>query len=247
MAINNNPVPVQLDITVFDIEQKQNSQEMLDYAAGKPTNIFLFAQEFNTTIKEAIQSKMDNLKVDFFWSNKIGDYFEESLNDERNGDAYTLKTQELNYKIYGGTELFEDNVQTSILIERYRRKRVKRTPNSSNSPANQNYEYSGSGFRTQIDNEAAVLDRPTELILNSTIGKLALNQKKYFKVKFGVLSAKGLGVTTRGGYSASLYLRFRIKVVINNQIYISKPLETIKMIMAVNYNIGKTIISYQIK
>ncbi len=243
MVAVKNPVFMQLNNTIFDIEQKQNSQEMLDYAAGKPTINFLFADEFNELKKATIQSKIDDLKIDFFWSNKVGDYFEETLLDEGNSKPYTLKTQQLNYKIYGGFDLFEDNIDTFILIERYRNKRVKRTPNSGRLF----YEFSGSGFKTQINNEASVLDRPTELVLGSVIGKLALNQKKYFKKKNEIITATGIGMTTQGGYSASLHLRFRFKVVINNQIFISKPLQILKMIMAFDSSTAKTIISYKIR
>jgi hypothetical protein len=232
-------------MSIFNIEQKENTPEMLANADGKPTKNFQFAEEFNSLVDASIQSKLDNVKIDFYWSDKPDSFL---LNI-----GFIEKIQKLKFRI-SDLDFFKANSSVSILIERYRKKRQKRTivrlnPNPNFPALNQ---WSTSGFRSQLDNEVAVNGRPTELPILSTTKVLDIAQEKYFAFDNSRIRATGMGRQNRIGNRASVYLQFRLKVIKNDKIYISKPLQTLQMICkydnAQNINPSTPIrISYKLK
>ena len=222
--------------TIFDIEQKQNSQEMLDYAEGKPTKYFLFSDEFNDVARKALEGAVHDVKLDFSWSNKP----EHRVFNYRNIDIVQLLVMD-----FRAEWMLQNTDEVWLLIDRYRPKR--RLDFAKNVTKKQ------SGFKHGVYPDDKNPNRPSEILITSKNMVLDIGQPYYFmemKDVNSIITASGCGNKNRNDNNAWQYLQFRIKVKKGEKFFYSNVKATIKINLNRNYNQsqkGNTIISYQLK
>ncbi|SNA83480.1 hypothetical protein DK150_550088 [Flavobacterium psychrophilum] len=233
--------------TIFDIEQKQNSQEMLDYAKGKPTKFFLFADEFNDTARKALEAAVHDVKLDFSWSNKT----EHRISTPDGVDSLQLLVMD-----FRAEWMLENTDQVWLVIDRYKPKKTERV----------NSKCKESGFKHDYPRNNEKRQRPSEIWITSKQTVLNIFQQYYFtpfnNVLFGKMSQEECYKKVKNGYGirasgygsknrkqnnkAWVYLQFSIKVRKGNNIFYSNPKATIQMICHRDYN-KKIHISYRLQ
>ena len=241
--------------TIFDIEQKQNSQEMLDYASGKPTRLFLFADEFNDVALKALEAAVHDVKLDFSWSNKP----EHRISTPDGVDFLQLLVMD-----FRAQWMLENTDQVWLLINRYKPKKENKF--------DKRLKYKESGFKHAITNNLGKVQRPSEILISQKVMPLYFGQQYYFspfnKALFGDikqnlpteikdvkglqnrierLGASGYGSKNKksNGTKAWTYLQFSIKVVKGDNVFYSNPKAIIQMICHIdNYGVH---ISYKLK
>lgn len=222
--------------TIFDIEQKQNSQEMLDYANGKPTKFFLFADEFNDVARKALEAAVHDVKLDFSWSNKP----EHRVFNYRNIDIVQLLVMD-----FRAEWMLQNTDEVWLLIDRYRPKR--KLDFATNVTKKQ------SGFKHGVHPDKKNPYRPSEILITAKNMILDIGQPFYFlemKDINSIITGSGCGSKNRNENNAWQYLQFRIKVKKGAKFFYSNVKATIKINLNRNYNqskYGNTIISYQLK
>ena len=242
--------------TIFDIEQKQNSQEMLDYASGKPTKFFLFADEFNDVARKALEAAVHDVKLDFSWSNKP----EHRISTPDGVDFLQLLVMD-----FRAQWMLENTDEVWLIINRYKPKKADRLGKEP--------KYKESGFKHAITNNLGKAQRPSEILISQKVTPLYFGQQYYFspfnKALFGDikqnfpteikdvkglpnkierLGASGYGSKNKylNGTKAWTYLQFSIKVVKGDNVFYSNPKATIQMICQIDYS-GLVHISYKLK
>lgn len=222
--------------TIFNIETKEDSPERLEAVANKPHNNILFANEFNATVKEAAQSAIDNMSLDFSWAKREGWY--------KNNTEGFKRIYLLNVKIYESWILDEAD-KVELLIDRYRPKRTIRKLEGKFNP---------SGFKHRIYPDTGDPKRPSviELTLRETI--LDFGQEFYFKLNQDnqpwLIKAVGYGMKNRRGNRAWVMFRFRLKVTVGDKVYYSKPKGIVEMVAEYNKTLSggdEYRISYKLK
>lgn len=221
--------------TVFDIEQKQDSAEKLAAVADKETKYILFAGEFNDVARKAVESAVENVKIELFWSNKP-EHIVQNF-------AGVSKVQQLVLKFHDEWML-QNTDEVVLLIDRYKAKRTIRTSG----------KYKGSGFKHGIFPDEQNPKRPSEIVITEKETILKMGQPFYFHKITDVnseIKTCGAGAKnhTPDRNRAWQYLQFRIRVKKGNKTYFSKPLATIQMICDRWYNDGdnqKISISYKL-
>jgi hypothetical protein len=218
--------------TVFDIEQKQDSAEKMAAVAGKETKYILFAGEFNDVARKALEAAVENVKVDFSWSNKpehfstVGD---KTLN-------YIIKTQLLVMN-FRAQWMLDNTDEVWLLIDRYKPKRKVRVNTN---------QLKNSGFKKAIYPDELNPNRPSELLIANSETILDFGQKDYFNIQPQKISSKGCRFFTFDGTTGAFqYLQFRIKVKKGDTFFFSKPKATLKMICKGNLN--NAVISYKLQ
>lgn len=221
--------------TVFDIEQKQDSAEKLAAVANKETKYILFADEFNDVARKAVESAVENVKIELFWSNKP-EHIVKNF-------AGISTVQQLVLK-FNDVWMLENTDEVTLLIDRYKSKRTVRTYG----------KFKGSGFKHGIYPDVENPKRPSEILITEKETILKMGQPFYFHKIVDPTSE----IRTRGAGGKShtsdknrawQYLQFRIRVKKGNKTYFSKPLATIQMICDRLYNDGnnqKISISYKL-
>lgn len=205
-----------MSITIFDVETKQDSPERLAAVANKPSNILLFAPEFNATVKESAQSAVDNISLQFSWSQKEGWY-------KTNVNGYK-RVYLLNVKMFQSWVLDEvDKIE--ILIDRYRPKRTVRKLDG---------KFKDSGFKHRVFPDPYSSEKPSVIELTDREMLLDFGQEYYFKFSNvnnpPAIKAIGYGQKNSTKNRAWIILRFRLKVTVGDNVYYSKPKGVVEMI-----------------
>lgn len=222
--------------TIFDIEQKQDSPEKLAAVAGIPERFYINADEFNDVTLKAVESAVENVKIELFWSNKP-EHIVQNF-------AGISRVQQLVLK-FNDVWMLENTDEVALLIDRYKSKRTVRTSES---------KFKGSGFKHGIFPDAQNPKRPSEIVISEKETILKMGQPFYFHKIVDTTSqirTRGAGGKnhTSDKNRAWQYLQFRIRVKKGDKIYYSKPLATIQMICDRWYNDGenqKISISYKL-
>lgn len=212
--------------TVFDIEQKQDSSEKLAAVADKEPKYILFADEFNDVARKAVESAVENVKIELFWSDKP-EHIVQNFNGITTVKQLVLK--------FNDVWMLENTDEVTLLIDRYKPKRTVRTYG----------KFKGSGFKHGIFPDAQNPKRPSEIMITEKETILKMGQPYYFhKIanSFSQIRARGAGGKnhTSDYNRAWQYLQFRIRVKKGSKTYFSKPLATIQMICDRWYNDGET-------
>ncbi len=240
--------------TIFDIEQKQNSQEMLDYANGKPTRLFLFADEFNDVARKALEGAVNDVKLDFSWSNKP----KHRISTPDGVDFLQLLVID-----FRAQWMLENTDEVWLLINRYKPKKENKY--------SKRLKYKESGFKHAIVDNSGKAQRPSEILISQKVTPLYFGQQYYFspfnKAIFGDVKQKlsteikkvkdlenrieRIGASGYGSKNknfknkAWVYLQFSIKVVKGDNVFYSNPKATIQMICHIENN--GVHISYKLK
>ncbi len=222
--------------TVFDIEQKQNSPEKEAAVVGVPEKFYVDDWELNAVNRKAVESAVENVKIELFWSNKP-EHIVQNFNGISTVQQLVLK--------FNDVWMLENTDEVCLLIDRYKSKRTVRTSES---------KFKGSGFKHGIFPDEQNPKRPSEIVITDKETILKMGQPYYFHKIVDTTSE----IRTRGAGGKShtsdknrawQYLQFRIRVKKGNKTYFSKPLETIQMICDRWYNDGdnqKISISYKL-
>jgi hypothetical protein len=241
--------------TIFDIEQKQNSQEMLDYANGKPTRLFLFADEFNDVARKALEAAVHDVKLNFSWSNKP----EHRISTPEGIDFMQLLVMD-----FRAEWMLDNTDEVWLVINRYKPKKADRLGKIP--------KYKESGFKHDIFDNRTKAQRPSEILISQKVTPLYFGQQYYFspfnkviiggvkqKISTEIKEVKGfvnrierVGASGYGsknknanGNKAWTYLQFSIKVVKGDNVFYSNPKATIQMICHIEQN--GIHISYKLK
>jgi hypothetical protein len=212
--------------TIFDIKQKQDSPEKLEAVAGIPDRFYIRADEFNEVTHQAVQSAVENVKIDLFWSNKP-----EHIKQNFNGIS---TVQQLVLRFHDEWML-KNTDEVCLLIDRYKSKRTIRTGR----------KFKESGFKHNIFPDFQNPNRPSEILIKTRETILKMGQPFYFhkientKSEIRTCGAGGKNHTLDKN-RAWLYLGFRIRVKKGDKTYFSKSLATIQMICNRSYNDGKS-------
>lgn len=221
--------------TIFDIEQKQDSPEKLAAVAGIPERFYINADEFNDVTRKAVESAIENVKVDFSWSNKPN-HVVQNWNGISNVQQLVMN--------FNDVWMLENTDEVCLLIDRYKPKRTVRTSGKLKQ----------SGFKHGMFPDYENPKRPSEMVITDKETILKMGQPYYFH-KIGNTTSKiracGAGAKshTDDNNRAWQYLQFRIRVKKGSKVYYSKPLATIQMICNRFYNDGdiqKISISYKL-
>jgi hypothetical protein len=221
--------------TVFDIEQKQDSPEKLAAVANIPERFYINAAEFNDTVRKAVEAAVENVQIDFSWSNK-------KEHTVKNYDG--ISSIQLLVMNFRAQWMLENTDQVWLLIDRYKSKRTVRT----------SAKFKQSGFKHGIYPDEQNPKRPSEILITSKEMILDIGQSFYFHKITDTTSkirTRGAGGKTHTGNDkmAWQYLQFRIKVKSGDQEFYSKPKGTILMICKRWQATGgesKTSISYKL-
>ncbi|GEM_PF-5858097 len=221
--------------TVFDIEQKQDSAEKLLAVADKETRYILFADEFNDVARKAVEAAIENVKLDFSWSNKP----EHRVLNSNNIDILQLLV--MNFR----AEWMLDNTdEVWLLIDRYKSKRTVRTSG----------KFKQSGFKHSLFPDPNYPKRPSEILITDKLTVLDFGQVYYFApitqsglpiktlakedggtepIDITNTNIKATGFGGKNNYDnrkAWVYFQFRLKVKKGDKVFYSNPKATIQMI-----------------
>lgn len=220
--------------TIFDIEQKQDSPEKLASVVNIPERFYINAHEFNDVTRSALESTIENVKIDFSWSNK-----KEHRRENWNG----ISSVQLLVMNFRAEWMLENTDEVWLLIDRYKPKRTVRTSGKLKQ----------SGFKHGMYPDIENSKRPSEILITSKEMVLEFGQPFYFRKIADSLSkirTSGAGGKNHlGDERAWQYLQFRIKVKKGDKIFYSKPKATIQMICNRWFNDGvnqKISISYKL-
>lgn len=221
--------------TVFDIEQKQNSPEKEAAVVGVPEKFYVDDWELNAVNRKAVESAVENVKIELFWSNKP-----EHIAQNINGIS-TIQQLVLRFK---DEWMLQNTDEVVLLIDRYKSKRTIRTSGN---------KFKGSGFKHGIYPDEKNPKRPSEILINDKEMILKIGQPYYFQKitdSDSRIRACGCGSKNHSGNDRAWhYLQFRIRVKKGSKVYFSKPLATLQMICNRWYNDGnnqKINISYKL-
>lgn len=204
---------------ILSVETKEDSFERLAAIQGIDSKYVLLATELNTIAEAAIQSAVDNLKINFSWSNRPGHY-----NKITQEEGLEIKKQLLVVDIKDEV-LFKDADEVWLLIDRYRPKRRLKTK----SPE----KFRKSGFKHDIFPNPDHIERPSEVRLEKTESIVDFNQEFYFKYikEKGEFSASGMSSKQKNKKGVWQHLSFRIKIVKNKKAYVSNSVGQLKMFL----------------
>ncbi|EKT3957706.1 hypothetical protein NTJ28_001693 [Flavobacterium psychrophilum] len=209
--------------TIFNIEQKQDSPEKLASVVGIPERFYINADEFNDVTRSALESTIENVKIDFSWSNKK----EHVVTGWNN-----ISTVQLLVMNFRAEWMLENTDEVWLLIDRYKPKRTVRTSGKLKQ----------SGFKHGMYPDEENSKRPSEILITSKEMVLEFGQPFYFHKVTNTLSkirTSGAGGKNYiGDDRAWQYLQFQIRVKKGSKVYYSKPLATIQMICNRFYNDG---------
>ena len=235
--------------TIFNIEKKENTLEMLEYTFGKPSKNFQFADEFNEIVKKAIEANLNNTEINFTWSNLPAEY------------TYPIEEVKIqNLYLHLENLLFLENAtELKLIIERYKHKRNLRTKIRQQPVDGQvyDYEFARSGFKKP---RSPYPDRPSEIVLLNreeidVLNKyfpykteLKIKQLNYFFINLisKNVSARGMNSQDKNKNLAYCFLRFRFEIKRkDNSIITTQPLIVVKMICKKELS-GQFVVSYKL-
>lgn len=104
--------------TIFDIEQKEDSPEKLASVANIPERYYINAGEFNDVTRKAVEAAIENVKVNFSWSNK-----KEHVVKNWVGISNVQQLVMTFHDVW----MLENTDEVCLLIDRYKPKRTVRT------------------------------------------------------------------------------------------------------------------------
>ena len=219
--------------TIFDIEQKQDSPEKLAAVAGIPERFYINADEFNDVTRSALQAAIENVKIDFTWSNKT----EHRKLNWNNFDLVQLLV--MNFR---AEWMLQNTDEVWLLIDRYKSKKAVR---------NDGYKFKQSGFKHSVYPDENYPKRPSEILIKDKMTILNFGQVYYFhpinqpniealklaennKIPISYnTNIRAAGFGGKNNYEnrkAWVYFQFRIKVKKGDKVFYSNPKATIQMI-----------------
>ena len=203
--------------TVFDIKQKQDSAEKLAAVIGIDDTFYINDWELNAVNRKALESAIENIKIDFSWSNNPG---------HRKLDYQNINVVQLLLMNFRADWILNNTDEVWLLIDRYKAKKRVRAISDS--------KYKKSGFKHDHYPDLSNIKRPSEILITYKEMILDFGQPFYFKEINHVTDI----IRTKGSSNrfstqntrAYQILNFRIKVKKGNKFYYSNTKATIKMI-----------------
>lgn len=235
------PVEVENPLSIFNIIKKEDSAEKLAYLTGNnvPNKNVIFAPEFNLVKEQAIQSALDNMKFEFYWSresnmsrisnNPYLEAFDPDLPQQRQVRLLGLKIE--------NQELL--NYDLKVHIKRYRP--IRRTY-STDILTGEIFEVNlPAGYKSFGYHESIPLRLPV-IPINHLNNILDFGADYFFRsnIRDG---ARATGMTNHNSskafQQAQIYLSFSFSIKIGQKTYHSKELEKLTLV----YN--NSVISYK--